>query len=168
MHQLDVYMWSTGATTSSIFVSESGDYSVSGTINGCTLESNTLTFTSTVLPTVTYEGVDLICSPEFSTYQWFRDYSIIDGATGQSYTPIAEGIYYVVVEDVGGCTETSSELVVSISSITESDNDFDIQMYPIQHSVSFRLPGSEQLRRFPFTMFLEGWCWLLQPNTRFT
>lgn len=68
-----------------------------------------------------------------STFQWIRcsDSSIIPGATAQSYTPLVNG-YYAVIVSIGNCIDTSA--CVSITEIGVSVYDVNVnapcKIYP--------------------------------------
>ena len=46
----------------------------------------------------------------FATYQWYKDGSVIDGATSRSYTASGPGLYKVRVTRTGGCIGVSGEI----------------------------------------------------------
>jgi hypothetical protein len=108
------YEWSTGATTQSINVNTSGDYSVTvKDLNGCPAESATTSvtvFPLPAVPTVTASGPTTFCagsnvtltSSAATSYLWST------GATSQSITVSTTGNYSVTVTDANGCSRTSS------------------------------------------------------------
>ncbi|WP_421920184.1 hypothetical protein [Marinifilum sp.] len=103
------YLWNTGASTQSITVSVSGNYSVAVTdANGC---SATDDVNVTVHPNPTVDlGMDqqtcaggsitLDAGNTGSTYLWSN------GSTSQSITVSTSGNYSVVVTDANGCSAT--------------------------------------------------------------
>ncbi|MCB9190683.1 MAG: tandem-95 repeat protein [Flavobacteriales bacterium] len=113
------YLWSTGATTQSITVSASGDYSVTVTDgNGCEGASADLTVTVNDLPepTVTASGdlefcdgstVTLTSSPA-SSYLWSN------GQTTQSIVVGISGTFSVTVTDANGCVGTSDPVTTTV------------------------------------------------------
>jgi hypothetical protein len=103
-----VYVWSTGATTNRITVTQSGVYTVTVTDgNGCTGASQ-MSLTVHPRPTViiTQQGGDLLSTPA-ATYQWYRNGNRISGATTQIFTPADSGNYSVSVTNQFGCLATS-------------------------------------------------------------
>jgi hypothetical protein len=52
------------------------------------------------------------------TYQWFRDGSAINGATGSTYQAGQTGNYSVVVSKTGSCSATSNTIAVTVSANT--------------------------------------------------
>ncbi len=109
------YLWSTGETTFSIVVSETGNYSVEVTYFGCT-ETDEVIVTFTGLPEVELGSTVLKCADEVLTldatptgetsgnisYVWFLDGGVITGQTQATLNVTDEGIYAVEVND-GGC-----------------------------------------------------------------
>jgi hypothetical protein len=62
-------------------------------------------------PTITQNGDSLISSAA-TTYQWYFEGSVIEGATGQIYEPPQNGIYQVKVKNATGCeSELSAEFM---------------------------------------------------------
>lgn len=58
--------------------------------------------TAPVQPTITTSGSDLTTASA-TTYQWYYNGNIINGATSQNYTPTQSGIYVVRTTDANGC-----------------------------------------------------------------
>jgi hypothetical protein len=120
------YLWSTGATTSSITVSTSGTFTVSIT-SGCgSPASAPVTVTINAPPVAIITGTTPICIGQTSVlsaatsiagngtitaYQWWYDNGVsntaIGGATGVTYTASNAGDYSVVITDSNGCTSIS-------------------------------------------------------------
>ena len=64
----------------------------------------------------------LSASEDFSSYQWYDADSDQIIGTGQSYSTSIAGNYYVVAQDVNGCTSTSDNIEVSqvlVEAVTE-------------------------------------------------
>ncbi len=113
------YLWSTGATTQSITVSASGNYSVTVTnASGCSATSATTVVTVNAIPatpTISASGsTTLVCpgktvtltSSAGITYLWST------GATTQSIVVSTAGSYTVKVTNAAGCQSTSSAATV--------------------------------------------------------
>lgn len=113
------YIWSTGATTSSITVSPATNASYFVTVtdaNGCTGDSKA-NVTVIPVPTIVLESTNAICDNNGTatvssvigtppvTYLWSN------GSNTQSITALAMGTYTVTVTDVGGCNATGSVTV---------------------------------------------------------
>ncbi len=118
------YLWSTGATTFSIVVTTSGNYSVEVSFAGCT-EEDDINVNFRNLPVVDLGENLLKCSQDIITlnatpseetsenvtYTWFLDGGVITGATGETIDITEAGIYTVEVND-DGCIG-GDEIVVS-------------------------------------------------------
>ncbi|MCB9272695.1 MAG: hypothetical protein H6564_01550 [Lewinellaceae bacterium] len=114
------YLWSNGATTQSITVSSSGNYSVTVTNeSGCTAASNVITLIANPLPstpTITSSGQTTFCEGDSvilsassaNSYQWSN------GATTQSITVSSAGNYVVTVANAAGCTAASQATSVVV------------------------------------------------------
>ncbi|MFN4122503.1 MAG: T9SS type A sorting domain-containing protein [Flavobacteriales bacterium] len=113
------YLWSNGATGSSVVVTEPGNYTVTGTdADGCTSTSepvNAQVGNTVVLnvnppnPAIcSGQPVTLTAAPGFSSYEWSN------GQVGASITVSQPGIYTVTAVDPGGCNGVSPPISVSI------------------------------------------------------
>ncbi len=109
------FLWSTGATTSSIVVSVAGLYAVTITdVNGCTAVASK-TLIVNINPSVSITGQDSICSGNSSILTATGTGSFIwsTGATSSNITVNSTGIYRVTLTNASGCTAVDSfELVV--------------------------------------------------------
>lgn len=136
------YLWNTSETTPCITVTQPGPYSVVVVYaNGCTSLSNPVeifTATSPNVPTITYTGgVSLFCDLA-TTYQWYLNGVLIDGATGQYYDPIVDGTYTVLIGNELGCTATSLPyewLITGTKNLTVNS----MNIYPIPASNSLNI-----------------------------
>ena len=116
------YLWSTGATTSSILPTTAGNYTVQVTgTNGCKNTSESIVVSVNTLPTatITTDGATTFCqegsvtltSSTGSSYLWST------GATTSSISPTTAGNYTVQVTDANGCKNTSESIVVSVNTL---------------------------------------------------
>lgn len=120
---LQSYQWNTGSTSSSITVSQSGSYTVSGlSANGCTsgtatLQVNIITTAQLILqngPSDFCEGDSLILQSAVSSgNQWNLNGAPIPGATLNTYVVIASGVYTVSVQR-NGQTITSDPITIQV------------------------------------------------------
>jgi len=109
------YLWSTGATTQCITVSQSGNYIITITDeNGCTASCNK-SIIAHPIPVCTIEGKNSFCIGEstticvpvgFSAYQWNT------GATTNCIFVTEAGFYEVTVTDSYGCTSVCNETII--------------------------------------------------------
>jgi hypothetical protein len=111
----DSYLWSTGATTNSISVTQGGTYSVTvSNAAGCDgTASATLANNGNPQPNIT--GPTVICNNNpitlsaagsFSSWEWSN------GQTSQDIVVSTPGTYAVTVTDANGCTGTDDVVVV--------------------------------------------------------
>jgi hypothetical protein len=118
------YLWSTGATTSSIDVTQSGGYTVTVTnANGCSTTSAATNVTvnpKPATPAITPSGPTAFCpggsvtltAPAGYTYLWST------GATSSSIVVTTGGNYSVTVTNASGCSSTSTATVVTVNAAT--------------------------------------------------
>jgi hypothetical protein len=115
------YIWNTGATTSSISTTSTGNYNLSVVDgNGCTGTSNTTSVSispQTIAATTTgfslcNGSVTLNAGSGFSSYQWYNNGTIIPNATNQTFIANIAGNYSIEVTYPTGCTATSNTLTI--------------------------------------------------------
>jgi PKD repeat protein len=138
----DSYAWSNGATTQSIQVSASGNYSVITTnADACAGvgTSNTVNVTFTATPTaagsftsngniVTFSNT----STGASSYSWnFGDFSN-SSAAAPVHAYAVDGTYQVVLTAINGnCTDTVTfNVVINTSSLNEMTGVEQVKLYP--------------------------------------
>jgi hypothetical protein len=113
------YRWSTGETTQTITVTQSGLYTVTVTIGPCTLTSAAVRIIteSLLVPIVNASGsfsfcegdsVVLTAEPGFKTYHWST------GEVTRSIVVKKSGSYTVAVQDPGGCIGLSVPIIVTV------------------------------------------------------
>jgi hypothetical protein len=109
------YLWSTGATTACITVSEAGVYSVTITdANGCSSTCE-VTVVENDAPICTITGGLSICegaSTELCAPAGAASYLWSTGATTACITVSAGGVYSVTITDANGCSSTCEVTVV--------------------------------------------------------
>ena len=121
-------IWSNGATTQSITVSQAGDYSVAVNANGCTSATSTVTSIIVtplpVTPTISANGATTICSGSSVVLTSSATSGNVwsNGATSQSITVSQAGNYSVAV-NANGCTSATSTITsVIVNLVTLSPN----------------------------------------------
>ena len=105
------YLWSTGARSQTITVSETGQYSVIvATSLGCEGQSDVARITVFPIPpqpVITQVGNTLRVTGG-TTHQWYLNGVAIQGADRDRYTPTESGSYTVTVFNEAGCSATSA------------------------------------------------------------
>jgi hypothetical protein len=117
------YIWSNGATTPTITVSQAGTYSFTAFNGTCEATSTevTIIINPTPNPVITVDGSLELCSGETTvlnasggtTYLWSS------GATGSSITVSEAGMYSVTAFN-GTCEATSSSVTLTVTSLPET------------------------------------------------
>ena len=108
------YLWSNGATTQNITVSNANTYTVTVTSAvGCVnTDAQAVTMNANPVPAIT--GTNVICQgtntsfsagPGYSAYQWST------GASGSTVNLNTAGTYTVTVTDANGCTGTTTRVL---------------------------------------------------------
>lgn len=117
------YLWSTGDTTYSIGADSSGSYYAQvRDSSGCLALTDTVELTVHPLPpepTVYQQGDSLFTDLQGPEHQWYRNGTLISGATEPGYRVSDSGSFYLEVEDSNGCRNYSDTLHVIPSSQKE-------------------------------------------------
>jgi len=117
-----------GATATQYTANATGNYHVIATVNGCVSPaSSATTVTVTPLPpvpTISTGGATVFCaggsvtltSSSATGNQWYRNGTLIAGATAQTYDATTSG-GYTVTTTVNGCASSSVALTVTVNPI---------------------------------------------------
>jgi hypothetical protein len=116
------YLWTTGATTRSIVVTQGGLYRVTVTnANGCSATSAPTVVTVNALPaaTVTASGPTTFCAGGSVTLTASSGASYLwsNGAITPSITANSSGSYSVTVTSAAGCSATSAATAVTVNPV---------------------------------------------------
>ena len=120
-----IYHWNTGATTQTLNVSTSGNYSVIVNQNLC-VAKDTIVISFIPLPVVNLGNDTMVCSPNPVTlhaqntgnrYLWST------GQTSQNISANTPGIYWVIVDN-GSCTSADSITISVVNPPVLSPNFF--------------------------------------------
>jgi hypothetical protein len=111
-------------------------YSIAGnfsdtltSVAGCdSIVTLALTYYITDSAIITQNGFSLSVNT-FNSYQWYLNGAPIQGATSQSYTATANGLYSVAGVDANGCNSESVQVVVAGVGIVPAA-DVAIRIYP--------------------------------------
>jgi len=80
-------------------------------------------------PVITQNG-NILNSNATNGNQWYDQNGIINGATGQEYTILTSGNYYVILTENGCSSDTSNSINVVLYWIEENDHGRLIKVYP--------------------------------------
>ncbi|MFM2195753.1 MAG: hypothetical protein RL092_1353 [Bacteroidota bacterium] len=129
-------VWNNNATSSSIVVTTSGEFSVEYTdLNGCSATSNTISVnvSDSPIPTVSVNGSAIICegsTVELSastadSYVWSFNGNILPETT-QTINATEEGLYTVTVTNADACNGVgvSQPVLVSVNAAPTADASF--------------------------------------------
>ena len=136
------YRWSTGDSTASITVSDSGSYFVYGAdAAGCyNVSSSVRVDVASLNAGITRNGFVLTATPVNAGYVWGTcsggNFSPVAGATAQTYTAASAGEYAVVVTQ-NGCSDTSDCFLLTLPGGWEENTLSDFSVYPNPSSGSF-------------------------------
>jgi hypothetical protein len=116
-------IWSNGATTQSITVSQSGNYSAQSASNGClSVTSNLISVSVNSVPptpTITTSGVTTFCSGGDVTLTSSSSTNNLwsNNSTSPSIIINNSGSYSVTVTNSNGCSASSQPVIVTVNSI---------------------------------------------------
>jgi len=119
-----------------------GTFSVSLTatnLGGSDIYSLNITSHALPTPTVTLSGYIMTCTTP-GAYQWFRNDTLIPGATASSFTAPVSGDYTVKVTDAFGCKGISTPITVSVQNgILDPGFPVFMRVFPVPNQGSFSL-----------------------------
>jgi PKD repeat protein len=131
------YLWSNGATTRSIDVTNDGNFSVQVSNSNTTLCSVTstvinVTFNSEIDNTVTSDATTITANLAGASYQWIdctNGNIPINGETNQVFAPTVDGDYAVEIT-VNGCVVASDCVTMSNLSVDDFNLAQVVHIYP--------------------------------------
>lgn len=127
------YLWSTGDTTQSITVRQSGRYSVVVTdTTGCVSDPAEMSTVNNPnpRPEVVRSGDSLIASVAGLTYRWWRDGAAL-ADTGRGIHASVPGEYVVAVMSLQGCTGSSAPYRVVSSGVERDAARGGLRLVPV-------------------------------------
>ena len=116
-------IWSNGATTQSIIVSLSGNYSAQSSINGCVSPSSNLISVNVnsapSIPSITPSGPTTFCSGGNVTLTSSSSINNLwsNNSNSQSIVVSNSGNYTVTVSNINGCSSTSQPISITVNPI---------------------------------------------------
>lgn len=123
------FLWSNNETNNSIKITSTINIALKVGVDGCfSTSSDTLKFIKTTLtsPTIGAGSATTFCtggsviltSSALTGNQWFKDGTIITGATNPTYTATQSGNYTVVTTNTAGCVSSASTAtLVTVNTI---------------------------------------------------
>lgn len=147
---LDAWQWYLGgapieaATGPEWWANASGSYAYTGALGPCEVESDpvVITIAEPVVPELSLIN-DTLFATSASTYQWYLDGELLQGATGSFFVPLQSGAYTVLTTDANGCEAVSLPLDVEIiNSIAETlPAGWKVYPNPASDWLTLELPG---------------------------
>lgn len=150
--QAAAYLWSTGATTATITIYDTGNYSLEVTdTNGCTGSSEPVSVqvqTLSETPVITIDSNTELCAGTttalISSYltgnQWLKDGWPIQGETSAVLTVEEVGIYQVQITDTLGLNYVSDPIEISV--LEKQILDFSASETTVETGTSISLTAS--------------------------
>lgn len=114
-----------------VYPTESTTYYVKG-LGGCVTTGACLQVDVDIAlakPTITLSN-NVFTSSAATGNQWYRNSTLISGATNQTYTATQQGYYYSRVTS-GSCSRSSDSLLYQPTSIADVKQHQDIKIYPV-------------------------------------
>ena len=137
------YLWSTGATTQAVEITETGEYnvSVSSSQNSCNAVSRTITVTSTPdsLPVISHTGFLHICSGEsiqLLAPEGLQNYQWSNGQNTQNISVDQSGDYTLVTQGI--CEELSSN-TINLTVLSPENPNYQVVNVPEMGLVTVEL-----------------------------
>ncbi len=174
------YIWSTGATTATIEVSESDDYSVTVTDGNACSDSDNVEVDFLSLPEVDFNFTINELSVNFTSISlWASDFTwdFGDGNTSTEESPThvyaGAGTYQVVHEAINYCGESEIEKEVIISLDVAENNTQPVRMMPnpVKESLTIQVEqemGVEQINLYSMEGKLIRTIHTLKTDNQFT
>jgi hypothetical protein len=128
------YLWSNDETTQDLNNLSAGTYDVIVTdASSCTTTTSvTLTEPTAIDISTNVSSITITANASGVNYQWLdcdNDNAFITGATNQSFTPIVNGNYAVIIDN-GTCSDTSACVAINSLSLDEVWNTELVEIYP--------------------------------------
>jgi hypothetical protein len=127
------YSWSTGSTAAVLIVAPTSTtiYTVTGFSGACSAVATATISVGSIpaTPTISQVG-NILMSSSATNNQWYLNGTLINGATGQSYTVVQDGTYSVTVSSQYGCSAGSSTVSVLLTSVEDATYINTVQLSP--------------------------------------
>ena len=126
------YTYADGTTVENLVANESHIFSFTASTGCDSIITENITILNIDVSTSVAEDLTITANASYLTYQWLdcdNAYSIISGATEQSFTPTANGNYAVKITD-GSCSDTSNCVAITTMGIIEPSITNQVNIYP--------------------------------------
>ncbi len=138
------FLWSTGATTQTTIANAAGTYTVRVTnAQGCAAR-DTIVVSAGTTPNapIVASGSLFTAGSTGVSYQWYRNGTLIPGATAASYPATQSGSYTVIVTNSDDCVGTSPVYVYTAATgVSTALRDAGYELYPNPSGGTFNLQG---------------------------
>ncbi|MBI4645427.1 MAG: T9SS type A sorting domain-containing protein [Bacteroidia bacterium] len=128
-----IYQWNNGVNNNQYFSPQSTTtYTVTVTDNNGCIDTDDVVISVNSIPStpsIVQIGNDLVSS-SISGNQWYLNNDIIQGETDQTYTPVQNGDYFVIINQNGCFSDTSNLLTVTWVGISDLTNNLRLKIYP--------------------------------------
>lgn len=125
------YIWDNGATGSSRTINQGGTYWVNYN-TACGRRTDTFKVNAQAMPDlqIQYNAPVLSANNSYSSYQWYKNGQVINGAVNASYTATDTGWYSLKVTDGNGCSDSAFYQIKGATSIGKYVNGPAIVVFP--------------------------------------
>jgi hypothetical protein len=103
-------------------------------------------------PTITQIG-NILHSSASTGNQWYDQNGIINGATSQNYTIIANGTYYVIVTQSGCPSSPSNTITISGIGIDDNNSAGEIKIFPNPFNSEFIIEVAGNSEEISFEIY---------------
>jgi len=161
----ETYLWSNGATEGSTMVSPvtSTTYQVIGSTNGCSAAPLSAEVLVDAHPSdsILVSGNTLAAFESNASYQWLNciNNHWMPNATDQTFTPIFDGIYAVIITN-GACIDTSICISVLVSGIPRLFEEKDVCISPNPTSGIFRVELNQNIENLSLRIYNTRGQWI--------
>ncbi|MBP9689383.1 MAG: T9SS type A sorting domain-containing protein, partial [Bacteroidia bacterium] len=124
---------------------DAGTYTceATSTCGNLTSDSMVVAVNAALNPSITQSG-NTLSTQTFNTYQWFKNGTVIAGATAQNYNATESGLYSVFVSNTGGCNATSANYnftFVGLNEILNLNQLFSVYPNPASNIITINVDG---------------------------
>lgn len=154
------YQWNNGDNRSYTYAGNAGGIWVTVTdSNGCAGESNhhSISVYPVTPISIVVQG-DTLSSFNGTSYQWYRNDTLITGATSAVFVANRTGYYSLEIIDNNGCRVRSSQVFVIISGLEELSENYPFRVYPNPFNQVIEVESSFIVSRFELADVLGRVC----------